>query len=164
VNKILALKYIFGALFIIFYQVIVAPRLDITGIQADMAIIITVWVALHFGPKAGTLFGFAIGLLTGVLTPSDLGWGALILSVIGYFTGNLKNKLAIETVSMQLTILLVASLIYSLIFILTTRFGLILTNPSYVLTFTLYSALYTTLIGAIIFSIIRYRFVIRNLF
>jgi len=164
VNKIQALKYIFSALFVIFYHVIAAPRLSIAGIQTDMAIVITAWIALNLGRKAGTIFGFSIGMLIGVLTPTALGWAALILSLIGYFTGNLKNKLAVEQVSMQLIILLIASFIYNFFYILTTRFGLILANPTYVLTFTLYSALYSALVGMIIFFIIRFRFILRNLF
>ncbi|MCP4580232.1 MAG: rod shape-determining protein MreD [candidate division Zixibacteria bacterium] len=163
-NKIQALKFIFSALFVVFYDVIIVSRLSIAGVQADMAIVITVWIALNLGPKAGTLFGFSIGILTGVLTPSDLGWAALILSLIGYSAGSLKNKLAIEPVSVQLVILLAASFIFNLLFIFTTSFGLILSNPSYVLTYTLYSALYSTFIGVFVFYLIRYRYILRNLF
>jgi len=164
VNKVLALKYIFGAVFIVFYQIIIAPRLTIAGIQSNMAIILSVWVALNRGSKAGTFFGFTAGLLIGFFTPADLGWAALILALIGFSAGSLKKKLVIEPISTQLLVLLAAAFIFNILFILTTKFGLFFANPAYALIDAFYAALYSAFIGVIIFYIIRYRYILRNLF
>ena len=163
-NKVLALKYIFAAVFIVFYHIIIAPRLTIAGVQSNMAIVLSVWIGLNQGSKAGTLFGFAVGSMMRFFTPADLGWAALILALIGYGAGGLKNKLVIESISIQLLILLAAAIIFNILFILTTRFGLFIANPSYALFETAYSALYSAFIGTIIFYIIRYRYILRNLF
>jgi len=150
--------------FVVFYHIIIAPRLTVAGVQANMAVVLSVWIALNRGSKAGTIFGFAAGLLIGFFTPADLGWAALILALIGYGAGSLKSKLVIEPISIQLLILLAAAIIFNILFILTTRFGLFIANPSYVLIDTTYSSLYSAVIGAVIFYIIKFRYILRNLF
>ncbi len=129
-----------------------------------MAIVLTVWIALNQGCRAGTLFGFAAGLLIGFFTPSDLGWAALILALIGYGAGSLKNKLVIEPVSVQLLIVLASAIIFNILDVLTTKFGLFFANPSYAISNAIYSAFYSAFIGVIIFYFIRYRYLLRNLF
>jgi rod shape-determining protein MreD len=163
VNKGALIKYIFGMLFIVFYQIVVAPRASILGAHTDMALILTVWVALDFGPREGILFGFTAGLLTGLLIPMELGWAALLLSIIGYIIGNIKNKLVIEPMIIKMLILLFALLAYNILYIFFTRFDLIILNIEFVLSNTIISTLNSTLIGIIIFLIIRYRYILRNL-
>ena len=163
VNKNALIKYIFGALFVVFYQMIVAPRTSILNAQADMALILTVWVALDVGPREGVIFGFVVGLLTGFLIPMELGWVALLLSVIGYLTGNVKNRIVIESLPIRIIILLVAVLAYNMMHIFFTRFELLILNIDFVLINTIISTLNSIIIGIILFTIIRYRYILRNL-
>ena len=163
-NKISAIKYIIIALFVVFYQVIIMPRTTIGSIQADMALILTVWIALNEGAKEGLYFGLVMGLLMGVFNPMDLGWQSLLLSIIGFSLGKISHKLAIEPMPMKISLLFGAAIIFNFLYIFFTSFQLILLNPSYVVTGALFSALYSTAIGVIIFSAIRYRYVLRYLF
>jgi len=163
-NKILALKYVIAAAFVVFYHIIIAPRLSIAGVQSDMAIVFTIWIGLNQGSKAGVLFGFAAGLLIGFFTPEDLGWAALILAMLGYGAGNLRNKLVIEPIYVQLIILSVVAFIYNILFIFTTKFGLFFANFPHVLFAAICTTLYCAVVGAVIFYAIRYRYFLRNLF
>jgi len=157
------IKYILGALFVAFYQIIIAPRTSLMGTQSDMALILTVWTALAYGSTAGIYFGLTAGILIGLLTPMELGWVGLLLSFIGYITGNLKTKLVIEPMPSKILTLLAASLVYNFLYIFFTRFELIILNLSNVLSVTLKSALNNALVGIVIFLIIRYRFILRKL-
>jgi hypothetical protein len=163
-NKLTISKYIIGAIIVLFYQVIIAPRIRIGGIEADMAVIITLWIAMSHGSRYGLYFGFAVGFRTGVFDPMDIGWSCLFLSGIGYTAGLIKNKLVIEPIPMKLLVLACATLIYNLLFTVFTKFGLLLTSFSYVLYYVLLSTLYTTVIGGLIFYAIGYRYTLRKLF
>jgi rod shape-determining protein MreD len=163
-NKILTIKYILAAVFIVFYHSIIAPRLSIAGIQSEIAIVFTIWIGLNKGAKDGALFGFAAGLLIGFFTPVDLGWAALILALLGYGAGSLRNKLVIEPIYVQLIILTIATFIYNLLFIFTTKFGLFFANLPQVLFAVICMTFYSAAVGALIFYAIRYRYFLRNLF
>jgi rod shape-determining protein MreD len=164
VNKLLLSRYIIGALIVIFYQIIIAPRIQISGVHADIALILTVWIGLNHGPKPGLYFGFAAGFLIGMLNPVDLGWACLLLSAAGYITGIVMNKLAIEPIPVKLLVLLIAALAYNFLYLLFTKFGLVLNNFPFVIINTIFSAIYTTVVGAMVFYMVRYRYILRNLF
>lgn len=163
-NKISAIKYVIIAIFVIFYQIVIMPRTTISNVQADMALILTVWIALNSGSKEGLYFGLVIGLLMGFFNPMDLGWQSLLLAIIGFSLGQISHKLAIEPMPMKISLLFGAAIIFNFMYVFFTSFQLILLNPSYVVTSALFSALYSTAVGIIIFSAIRYRYVLRYLF
>jgi len=157
------IKLILGALFVVSYQIIIAPRISLLGAQSDMALILTVWMALTYGSNAGIYFGLTAGVLTGLLTPMELGWAGLLLSFIGYFTGNLKTKFVMEPIFSRILVLLTAALVYNFLYIFFTRFELLILNFSNVLLVTFKSTLNCTLVGIIVFIVIRYRFILRKL-
>jgi rod shape-determining protein MreD len=162
-NKNLLIKFIIGVLFVIFYQIIIAPRTSILGAYADTALILTVWVALDLGAKNGIIFGFAAGSLIGLLTPIELGWSALLLSLIAYLTGSVKHKLVVEPMPAKILVLLVALLLYNMAYIFFTRFELFLINFEFVLTSVAYSTINSLIVGIILFIMLRYRYLLRNL-
>jgi rod shape-determining protein MreD len=163
-NKLTISRYIIGVIIVLFYEVIIAPRIRIAGIEADLAIIMTVWIAMNHGSRSGLFFGFIIGFLTGVFNPMDIGWSCLFLGAIGYIAGLIKNKLVIEPIPMKLLMLAISTLVYNSIMMIFTSFGLLMTSFSYVIYYVLFSTLYTAIIGCIIFYIIRYRYALRKLF
>lgn len=164
VNKISAGKYLIIALFIIFFQIIIMPRTAIGNIQADMALIVTVWIALNSGFKAGLYFGLVAGILIGVFGPMELGWYSLLLSFIGFTLGKISNKLAIEPIPMKIALLFAAAIAFNLLYSFFASFQLLLSNPLHVIIGALLAALYSAAIGIIIFNLIRFRYVLRFLF
>jgi rod shape-determining protein MreD len=129
-----------------------------------MAVVLTVWVALVRGSRTGMVFGFVAGLLTGVLKPMELGWICLLLSATGYLIGNIKEKLVMDPLPVRILTLLIVAFAYNVLFLFFTSFELFFRNASSAFLSTFYTALYTTIVGAMVFYFIKYRYVMRNLF
>lgn len=162
-NKLLLSRYIIGLILIVFYQIIIAQRIALFGFHADLAIIFTVWIGLIHGPKPAAYFGFVAGILIGVINPLELGWAALFLIIVGYVNGTISNKLEIEPTPIKALILFISALFFNLLMFLFTQFELVIINPMYILVNTLVPAIYSALLGMLIFYIIRYRFVVKDL-
>lgn len=75
---------------------VIAPSLAIAGFRPDLLVLVVVAVAYHDGPASGARVGFAAGLAADLLTgPGALvGFGALVLLVVGHATGSLRPYLA----------------------------------------------------------------------
>lgn len=164
VNKLTTIQYIFSFIFIIFFQMIIAPRIYIGNAYVDIAVILTVWVALTKGPHTGMFFGLGAGLLTGLLKPVDLGWISLLLSAIGFLVGIVKDKLVMDPLPVRILTLLIVAFVYNIIFLFFTGFEMFLKNPFFIFSSTFFAALYTSIVGAIVYCFLRYRYVLRNLF
>jgi len=163
-DKLVLGKYIAGAIVVIFYQAIIAPRTRILGVEADMAVILTIWIALNHGLQTGVYFGFIMGFLTGVFNPLNLGWSCLLLSSCGLITGIIKNKLVVDPIPVRLLILLLVAFVYDFVYIFCTQMDLALGNITYTLSSSFFTALYSALVGALIYYIIKHKSVLRNLF
>ncbi len=72
---------------------IVAPAIDLAGVAPDFATIATVALALARGAAAGTVGGFALGLLQDLAAPQRLGLRALLLCLVGFASGRLRERL-----------------------------------------------------------------------
>jgi cell shape-determining protein MreD len=156
--------YIFAAIFVMFYQVVLAFRIGFGGAQADVAAIITIWLALTRGPHVALIFGLVIGFLVGLLTPMELGWSSLLLVFAGYFTGILRSKFAIEPMPSRILTLVIVMFVYNLLYYFFVHFELLLFNFGFALTNIVSSTINSVFVGIILFIILRYRFILRKLF
>jgi rod shape-determining protein MreD len=70
-------------------QVTVLSRIGLPGAVPDLMLLIVVATALAYGPRAGTITGFAVGLLQDVVPPADhaIGRYAFVLCLVGYLCG-----------------------------------------------------------------------------
>jgi rod shape-determining protein MreD len=96
------------------------------------------------------VFGFLIGFLSDVFTPGTLGLGALIKCLIGFTLGSFKDNLYLESLYSKgavvfFTLLLNDSLYY------TVTTGLTDSTFEVLSRYSLPSALYTSVIGMLIF-------------
>ncbi|MBI5837598.1 MAG: rod shape-determining protein MreD [Candidatus Eisenbacteria bacterium] len=96
-------------------QTDVASRMSILGARPDLVLAAVVLLARRRGPLAGTLAGFAAGLMTDGLTPDRLGLHALLLGSVGYFFGHLRVNLLWETPAAAALILFLAGLMHELL-------------------------------------------------
>ena len=163
-SRMISAEYTFAAIFIIVFHIIIASRIAIGGITADLSLILTVWIALEKPPRTSLIFGFITGILIGVLSPSDIGWAALLLALTGYFLSNLKYKIVMEALPIRIGSLFVIAFTYQFIFLSLSRFAMLSSDPSYLLINSLFSAIYTTIIGTMIYLFIEYRHILRNIF
>ncbi len=164
VSKIVNFEYAFAIIFVLFFQIIVAPRITIAGATVDMALIISLWIALVKQPRTAMLFGFACGAFVGIVTPSDFGWAALLLAFFGLGLSALKEKFVMEAMPLRFLTLLIVTFIYTLLFMALSRFAMLGGDFGYIFSHTLITTLYTTAVGIITFLFIQHRYIIRNMF
>src|SRR4030042_6695207 len=88
---------VFLLFFVVVYQSLFSGLFSIHQIKLDLPLVILVFWGLTQGPVSGALFGFILGLLLGLPTPSFLGLGALIKTSLGYMVGSFKDNLFLES-------------------------------------------------------------------
>jgi rod shape-determining protein MreD len=79
------------ALLIAFVQVGVVSELPIFRVSADLTPLLVAFVGLLCGSTIGATFGFAVGLLIDLLLLQTLGLSSLIFTLIGYWSGRLRE-------------------------------------------------------------------------
>jgi rod shape-determining protein MreD len=135
---------------LVLFQSLLSGMVTIAGIKLDLAIIILVYLALTRGRNYGMAFGFLIGFLSDVFTPGTLGLGALIKCLIGFTLGSFKENLYLESLySKGAVVFFTLILNDSLYYTITT--GLSHSTFEGLSRYSLPSALYTSVIGMLIF-------------
>ncbi len=76
-------------------NVLVAPLLALGAIAPDFSLIALVILALSEGAFAGTLGGFALGLVADSAIPNLLGLNAFCKSLAGFLVGRARSRLVI---------------------------------------------------------------------
>jgi rod shape-determining protein MreD len=74
-------------------ETMIGPLLRIGNVEPDFTIIALVMLALAEGSFAGSVGGFALGLIQDLTTPNLLGLHALCKSLLGYAVGRLRGRL-----------------------------------------------------------------------
>ncbi|GBD06997.1 hypothetical protein HRbin21_00807 [bacterium HR21] len=81
------LGYAIAALCGVLLQVLLFPLLAVAGIVPDLLVVLTLWIALREGQVAGTVAGFASGLLLDVVMQGQLGLHAFAKTLAGFVGG-----------------------------------------------------------------------------
>ena len=138
---------------LILFQTFIAGAVTVGGIKLDLSIIILVYVALSRGPISGVIFGFLIGLLVDVFTPQVLGWGALVKCLIGFSVGSFKDNLYLDSFYSKGGMIFFALILNDLLYYIFTG-GLNASLLETLIGYTLFSALYTSLVGMFIIFVL----------
>jgi rod shape-determining protein MreD len=101
-------------------QFTVVPVFGIGGIVPDVPIEMTVLLALRYGPEAGCLTGFALGLAQDAVAGGPLGLHALSKAVLGFVAGDLPRWVLVTRPIVPVGLAVVATIVDGLI-----RFGLL---------------------------------------
>jgi rod shape-determining protein MreD len=99
-------------------ETVVAPIIDIKGIAPDFSIIALIILALSAGAGAGTVGGFALGLIQDLTQPTLLGLHALCKCGVGYGIGTLRGRLVHGVPVVEATMVALAVLAHDLIYLL----------------------------------------------
>jgi rod shape-determining protein MreD len=128
-------------------QATLVPHLSIAGIRPDLPLVAVVILAYMRGAAAGTVAGFLIGLAQDLTNPSFLGLNALVKSLLGHASGALRDQLDAGSLPMRAAVLFVAVLAHDLVYL--TIFTRLALSELFLglLTRSLPTALYTTLVG-----------------
>jgi rod shape-determining protein MreD len=94
-------RVLFGAVLVstaLLLQTAVLARLPLPGGTPDLLLVVVVAFALAEGPLAGTLTGFAAGLLADLGADHEVGRLALVHLLVGYGAGLLSDEAERSTV------------------------------------------------------------------
>jgi len=79
------------AVAIVFLQTGVVSEVPVLGVNADLSPLLVGFVGLLCGSMLGALTGFAVGLLVDLALVQTLGVTSLIFTLIGYWSGRLRE-------------------------------------------------------------------------
>ncbi len=144
------IRYLFISLILIVVQTTLLRFLSLEGIVPDILIIWIAYIAVQEGQLAGTLWGFAIGLMFDFAVGNFIGLSALAKTIAGftggYFTSETKNPLTLASYRFLIVILVVSivhNVVYFAIFTQGTDIGFLRA----ILEFGLATAFYTTILS-----------------
>jgi rod shape-determining protein MreD len=79
------------AVLVVFFQIGVVSEVPLFGVNADLSPLVVAFVGLLCGSMVGAVSGFAVGLLVDLALVQTLGVSSLIFTLIGYWTGRLRE-------------------------------------------------------------------------
>ncbi|OFW57660.1 MAG: rod shape-determining protein MreD [Actinobacteria bacterium RBG_19FT_COMBO_54_7] len=96
-------------------QLTIAPEIRIGVIKPDILLVLTVCWALVEGPGQGAIFGFSAGLLEDIFTTATVGVSAFSKTLIGYFTGEVRQRIVSKSVIWPMLIVFIATIVQELL-------------------------------------------------
>jgi rod shape-determining protein MreD len=80
------------AVVVVFFQIGVVSELPLFGVAVDLSPLVVAFVGLLCGSTLGAATGFAVGLLVDLTLVQTLGVTSLILTLVGYWCGRLREQ------------------------------------------------------------------------
>lgn len=133
-------------------QAAIVPAIAVGGAKPDIVLIIVAGFGFLGGAAPGAAGGFVGGLLLDLLTLRGIGLQLIVMTLIGGFSGRIEQTILGNSFITPMIVIGVISLFsQSLYMILTFVFGEPIEFFPVVRDIVLPSALYTAIIGAVIF-------------
>ncbi|HWF32311.1 MAG TPA: rod shape-determining protein MreD, partial [Solirubrobacteraceae bacterium] len=79
------------AVVLVFFQIGVVSEVPVLGVSVDLSPLLVAFVGLLCGSTVGAATGFAVGLLVDLALVQTLGVTSLTLTVVGYWSGRLRE-------------------------------------------------------------------------
>ena len=79
------------AVVIVFFQIGVVSEVPLFGVNVDLSPLLVAFTGLLCGSMVGAMSGFAVGLLVDLALVQTLGVTSLIFTLIGYWSGRLRE-------------------------------------------------------------------------
>jgi rod shape-determining protein MreD len=76
---------------VVFFQIGVVSEVPVFGVSIDLSPLLVAFVGLRCGSILGAATGFAVGLLVDVALLQTMGVSSLIFTLIGYWSGRLRE-------------------------------------------------------------------------
>jgi len=132
-----------------------APRIEILGARPDLLVLVVVYGGLALGTRAATVAGFLVGLVADSELPAYLGLNALALSVTGFWTAGIWDRLVRGNVLVQAGVLFAASLSHDLIYYAIYYRNHMDLLPHFIGRYALLGGVYTAALGAVVYAVAR---------
>ena len=153
----------FGWFFIIFFQMVISPRLAVAGVCPDILLVSIAFIGLRKGWRMGLWFGFAAGLTIGLIDPRNLGWIILLISLTGLAAGIIREKIYVESCLYQTVMVLAIAFVYQILFRFIGWPGYFLDNLPGSISDSFLIAVYSALIGGLGLLLLRQRHRLKEL-
>jgi len=148
-------RIIFVALVVFIIQVTAINRIAVAGCTPDLIVILLVSLVLERGPVLAVVIGFLLGFLQDLGNASFLGMNALSKSILAYGVSRLGGGLLPENVLYKGFIVFAACLLNDIVVLpITTSFSIGEIFVSF-FRYSLFSALYSALVGVCIFALLE---------
>jgi rod shape-determining protein MreD len=79
------------AVVVVFFQIGVVSEVPVFGVSVDLSPLMVAFVGLLCGSTLGAVTGFAVGLLVDLALVQTLGVTSLIFTIVGYWSGRLRE-------------------------------------------------------------------------
>ncbi|MFI4984962.1 MAG: rod shape-determining protein MreD [Solirubrobacterales bacterium] len=79
------------AVVVVFFQIGVVSEVPVFGVSVDLSPLLVAFVGLSCGSTLGAVTGFAVGLLVDLALVQTLGVTSLIFTIVGYWSGRLRE-------------------------------------------------------------------------
>ena len=135
-------------------QTTLADVIAIRHIKPDFPLIVLVWISFSQGQLSGTVFGFIAGWLQDIYSPTHLGLNALCKTLTGFGVGYFSQGAVVDNLLVQGIILFLATLLHDVLYFLILAWGQFLDVPWYLLSHSLPVALYTTVVGLLMLTLL----------
>ncbi len=76
---------------VVFFQIGVVSEVPVLGVNVDLSPLVVAFVGLLCGSMLGAATGFAVGLLVDLTLVQTLGVTSLIFTLVGYWSGRLRE-------------------------------------------------------------------------
>lgn len=136
-------------------HVVIEPEISLGAIGPDFYVMALVFGALRWGPLAGAVLGFLLGINVDAMLLDNFGSHGLAFTVAGFSVGKMQESLYLEVPALDVMLLFAAALFT----------GLVVTALAFHRSFELFedrffyevplSALYTAVLGGLLFRIFR---------
>lgn len=133
-------------------QATVAPLFSLYGVQPSFFLVVFVLFTLRTGALPAVWMGFFCGMALDTYSIGTVGAFSFALTIVGFSLGQLHERRVHLGYPMRVSLLGIAALIHDILWHLVNRHGLAQLG-GFLLRLALPSALYTMLIGAVVFAL-----------
>jgi rod shape-determining protein MreD len=146
---------LFVLLVVLVLQATLLYRVEIAGIRPDLLVAFVVYIAWMRGPVAGTLAGFAVGLLQDLDAAGPLGLNAFSKSLVAFLVAKAGFRVHRSNLGVRFAFFFLAMLAHDIVYFAVATGGKLGTFLTQMLTLALPSALYTTVIVLLLLAIVE---------
>ncbi len=106
------LKYIFGTILVLYFQILIAPRLAILDTTPFFLLAYIIFISMNLKPVESASITLLCGLAFDVLNPYLLGVNTILLLVISYIVNHYHTSVTKDKLGLLSISLLLINLIY----------------------------------------------------
>jgi rod shape-determining protein MreD len=157
------LRYGLLAAFALILQSTLLKLVSVGHIQPDLVLLVLFYIGLMEGSFGATIAGFCTGLVQDVYAPQTLGLNALCKSLVGFGLGYCQRGVFVESLTARALILFSTVLVHDILYFQISLWPEVSGALALVVRVGLPTALYTALLGYVVFYLMGRKEKIRPL-